>query len=168
MTTGIKRMTWIHTRINVNRQQLTCCDKVFQSCILFNNMVIRGQIIHRETNIRTFHFSISHTNSFKHINPCCSRCFFVTMFPNIRLLIHKLIFTFFINKNLTMEGFWKVFIQNKHQTIPWNHVIIKRLKLIHIWIIALMRIWAIITCKVLVSNRIFFRKDNHCLRQTFT
>ena len=131
-------------------------------------MVIRRQIIHRETNIRTFHFSVRHANSLKHIHACCSRRFFITMFPNIRLFIDKLIFAFFINKDLTMEGFRKIFVQNKHQTIAWNHVSIKRFKFIHIRIIALMGIWAIITCKVLVSNRIFFSKDNYCLRQTFT
>ena len=168
MTTSIKRMAWIHACININGQQLTCCDKVFQGCILFNNMVIRRQIIHRKTNIRTFHFSVSHPNSFKHINTCCRRRFLITMLPNIRLFIDKLVFAFFIDKDLTMEGFRKVFIQDKHQTIPWNHVIIKRLKLIHIWIIALMSIWTIITCKILISNCIFFSKNNHCLRQTLT
>ena len=131
-------------------------------------MVIRSQIIHRETNIRTFHFRISHANSLKHINTCCCRRFLVTMLPNISLFIHQFIFPFFINKDLTMEGFRKVFIQDKHQTIPWNHVIIKRLKFIHVWIIPLVSIWTIITCKVLVSNSIFFGKDNHCLRQTLT
>ena len=168
MTTRIKGVTWIHAGINIDGQQLTCRNKIFQSCILFNDMVIRGQIIHRETNIRTFHFSISHPNSFKHINPCCCRRFFITMFPNIRLFIDQFVFAFFINKNLTMEGFWKVFIQNKHQTIPWNHVIIKGFEFVHIWIIALVSVWAIITCKVLISNRVFFRKDNHGLWQTFT
>ena len=168
MTTGIKRMTWIHACININRQQLTCRDKVFQGCILLDNMVIRRQIIHRETNIRTLHFSIRHPNSLEHVNACCCRRFFITMLPNIRLFIHKLVFAFFIDKDLTMESFWKIFIQNKHQTIPWNHVIIKRFEFVHIWIIALMRIWAIVTCKVLISNRIFFSKDNDRLRQTFT
>ena len=131
-------------------------------------MVIRRQIIHRKTNIGTFHFGIRHANSLKHINTCCSRRFFVTMLPNISLFIHQFIFPFFIDKDLTMEGFRKVFVQDKHQTIPWNHVIIKRLKLIHIWIIALVSVWAIVTCKVLIPNRIFFGKDNYCLRQTFT
>ena len=168
MTTGIKRMAWIHACININCQQLTCRDKVFQGCILFNDMVIRSQIVHRETNIGTFDFSVRHANSFKHIYTCCRRRFFVTMFPNIRLFIDKLIFAFFINKNLAMKSFWKVFVQNKHQTIPWNHIVVKSLKFIDIRIITLMSIWTIVTCKVLVSNRIFFSKNNHCLRQTFT
>ena len=168
MTTRIKRMTWIHTCININGQQLTCRDKVFQRRILFNNMIIRGQIIHRKTNIRTFHFRIRHANSLEHINTCCSRRFFITMFPNIRLFIDKLIFPFFIDKDLTMEGFRKIFVQNKHQTIPWNHVIVKGFKLVYIRIIPLMGIWAIVTCKVLVTNRIFFSKNNDRLRQTFT
>ena len=168
MTTRIKRMTWIHACININRQQFTCRDKVFQGRILLDNMVIRGQIIHRETNVRTLHFISCHPNSLKHINTCCRRRFFTTMFPNVRLFIHKIIFPFFINKDLTMESFWKIFIQNKHQTIPWNHVIIKRFKFVHIRIIALMGIWAIVPCKVLIPDRVFFRKDNHCLRQTFT
>ena len=168
MTTGIKGMTWIHAGININRQQLTCRDKIFQGCILLNNMVIRGQIIHRESNVRTFHFSIRHPNSFKHINTCCRRRFLITMLPNIRLFIHKLVFAFFINKNLTMESFRKVFIQDKHQTIPWNHVVVKRFELVHVWIIPLVSIWAIITCKILISNRIFFGKDNDRLRQPLT
>ena len=131
-------------------------------------MIIRSQIIHRKTNIRTFHFSVRHANSLEHIDTCRCRRFFITMLPNIRLFIHKLVFAFFINKNLTMEGFRKIFVQNKHQTISWNHVIVKGFKFIHIRIIALMSIWTIITCKILISNCIFFSKDNNRLRQTFT
>ena len=168
MTTGIKGMTWIHAGININGQQLTCCDKVFQGCILLNNMVIRRQIIHRETNVRTFHFSVRHPNSLKHINTCCRRRFLITMLPNIRLFIDKFILPFFIDKDLTMEGFRKIFIQNKHQTITWNHIVVKCFELVHVWIITLMGIWAIIPCKVLITNRIFFGKDNHRLRQTLT
>ena len=131
-------------------------------------MVIRRQIIHRKTNIRTLHFISRHTNRFKHIRSCCCRRFVITMLPNVRLFIDKFIFAFFIDKNLTMEGFRKIFIQDKHQTIPWNHIVIKRFKFIHIWIITLMRIRSIVTCKILITNRIFFCKDNNSLRQTFT